>query len=343
MTLYVTATDDGEVPVFAIDVATGAVTKLVAGGELTAPALLGDELVFGRHSFQAPTDLWAVAAGGGEPRRLTEHNRERLDDVAFGAAERLRFAGWNGETVSGWVIRPVGFEAGKKYPIAFLIHGGPQGSWTDEFHYRWNAQIYAGAGYGAVLIDFHGSTGYGQAFTDAIRDDWGGKPLEDLRKGYAAALQKHGWLDAERACALGASYGGYMVNWIAGNWNEPWKCLVNHDGLFDLRSMYFATEELWFPEWDLAGTPWTNPEGYSRHNPADHVAKWRVPTLVVHGEQDHRVPVTQGFQAFTALQRRGVPSRLLYYPDENHFVVRPSNSVLWHDTVLGWLNRWAVE
>jgi dipeptidyl aminopeptidase/acylaminoacyl peptidase len=245
--------------------------------------------------------------------------------------------------VHGWVVRPVDAREGRKYPVAFLIHGGPQGSFDDDFHYRWNPQVYAGAGYAVVTVDFHGSTGYGQAFTDSITGDWGGKPLEDLQKGLAAAVERFPFLDGERVCALGASYGGYMVNWIAGRWPGRFACLVNHDGLFDLRSMYYTTEELWFPEWELGGPYWANPESYEAHNPAAHVEEWRAPMLVIHGGLDFRVPETQGLAAFTALQRRGIPSRFLYFPEENHWVLSPANSLLWHETVLDWLERWIGE
>jgi dipeptidyl aminopeptidase/acylaminoacyl peptidase len=258
----------------------------------------------------------------------------------MGEPEQITFNGWNDETVHAWLVKPAGFQPGSRYPIAFLIHGGPQGSFSNNFHYRWNAQVYAAAGYGVVMVDFHGSTGYGQAFTDAIRGDWGGKPLVDLQKGLAAALAHAPWLDGSRACALGASYGGYMVNWIAGNWSEPFRCLVTHDGNLDERFAYYATEELWFPEWEHGGPAWEHPEGYAKHNPIDYVARWKTPTLVVHGGRDYRVVETQGFATFTALQRKGVPSRFLYFPDENHWVLKPHNSILWHDTVLQWLARW---
>ncbi|MYJ25580.1 MAG: S9 family peptidase, partial [Holophagales bacterium] len=227
-----------------------------------------------------------------------------------------------------------------RYPVAFLIHGGPQGSFGNSFHYRWNPQAYAGAGYAAVMIDFHGSVGYGQDFTDSIRGDWGGKPLEDLQKGLAAALDRYPFLDGDRVCALGASYGGYMVNWIAGAWPDRFRCLVNHDGVFDLRSMYYTTEELWFVEWDHLGSYFANADGYERHNPALLVDRWQTPMLVIHGALDFRVPETQGLAAFTALKRRGVSARLLYFPDENHWVLNPANSIQWHEEVLGWLARW---
>jgi dipeptidyl aminopeptidase/acylaminoacyl peptidase len=224
--------------------------------------------------------------------------------------------------------------------VALMIHGGPQGSWLDEFHFRWNPEILAGHGYAVVMIDPHGSTGYGQAFTDAIRDDWGGGPLVDLQKGLEAAVAQSPWMDGDNACALGGSYGGWMVDWIAGAWPDRFKCLVSHDGNIDERAAYLATEELWFPEWEHKGTPWDNPAGYSKHNPVDHVAAWKTPILVIHGGNDFRVVATEGISAFTAAQRRGIPSKLLYFPDENHWVLKPANSIQWYDTVLDWMDRY---
>jgi dipeptidyl aminopeptidase/acylaminoacyl peptidase len=261
----------------------------------------------------------------------------------MGRPEQFTFAGWNDEIVHGWVVEPADFDPERSYPVAFLIHGGPQGSFSNNFHYRWNPQAYAGAGYAVVMVDFHGSVGYGQAFTDSIRGDWGGKPLVDLQKGLAAALERYPWLDDDRVCALGASFGGYMVNWIAGNWPERFRCLVNHDGNLDERLAYFDTEELWFPERDHGGTPWDNPEGYEKQNPVNYVKHWKTPMLVVHGARDYRVVDTQGISTFTALQRRGIPSKLVYFPDENHWVLKPHNSIFWHETVLGWLDRWTHE
>ena len=347
-TLYATAEDLGQTALFAVDVATGAVTRLVGEGTVRTPQLGhqrgggggGDRIVFGRDTLRSPVDLFSVSSDGGDLRRLTEANAGRVAAVRMGEPERLQFAGANGDTVQGYVVKPVDFDPAKRYPVAFLIHGGPQGSFGNDFHYRWNAQTYAGAGYAVVMVDFHGSTGYGQAFTDAIRDDWGGKPLVDLQQGLAAALSRYPWLDGDRVCALGASYGGYMINWIAGNWPEPFRCLVNHDGLFDNRTMYYATEELWFPEWEHLGPEYANPEAHEKDNPARFVDRWRTPMLVVHSALDYRVPDNQGLATFTALQRRGIPSQLLYFPDENHFVQKPANSILWHDTVLAWLDRW---
>ena len=237
----------------------------------------------------------------------------------------------------GYLVKPYGFAAGQRFPVAFVVHG-PQAPGWNLWTYRWNAQAFAGGGYAVVMIDFHGSPGYGQAFTDSISRDWGGKPLVDLQKGLAAALERYPWLDGQRVCALGASYGGFMMNWIEGNWPDRFRCIVNHDCLFDQRMMYYATEELWFPEWEFGGPQYQVPDNYERVNPVDFVAQWRTPMLVIHGEQDFRIPYTQGIGAFTALQRRGIESKLLLFPDENHWVLKPANSVLWYQTVLGWLD-----
>ncbi len=343
-TLFATAPNLGQTSLFAIDVAGGTVRELVHEGTVRDPNVVagagGPRIVFGRDTMTSPVELFSVPAAGGDPVQLTHLNREQLAAVELGTPEQFSFPGAGGDTVHGYVVRPAGFTAGRRYPVAFLIHGGPQGSFGNDFHYRWNPQIEAGAGYGVVMIDFHGSTGYGQAFTDAIRDDWGGKPLEDLQKGLAAALARYPWLDGERACALGASYGGYMINWIAGNWPDRFRCLVNHDGLFDNRMMYYSTEELWFPEWEHSGPYFVNPAGHEAQNPANFVRNWQTPMLVVHGAHDYRVPETQAFATFTALQRRGIPSELLYFPEESHFVVQPADSIQWHDTVLAWLARW---
>jgi dipeptidyl aminopeptidase/acylaminoacyl peptidase len=337
-TLFAVADDVGQRGLFAIDVASGSVTPLVVKGHVSHVRVAGEAIYFALDSLESPADVHAIE--GGRPRRITRLNAARMRGIALGEAEQFSFAGWNDETVRGYLVKPVDFDPARTYPIAFLVHGGPQGSMSNDWHYRWNPQVYAGAGYAAVMIDFHGSTGYGQGFTDSIRDDWGGKPLEDLKKGFAAALDRYPFLDRTRAAALGASFGGYMINLIAGVWNEPWRCLVTHDGNIDERFAYFATEELWFPEWEHGGTPWDNPAGYQKHNPIDHIADWRVPTLVIHGALDFRVSEIEGLAMFTALQRRGVPSRLLHFPDENHWVLKPDNSVLWHETVLDWLDRW---
>jgi dipeptidyl aminopeptidase/acylaminoacyl peptidase len=344
--LYATAQNLGHQSLFAIDVASGTVSTLVEKGHVVSPARLktaaADRVAFLLDHLRSPAEVHVVStdASAGAPVAITAFNKERVADAGFGEPEQFTFPGWNNETVHAWVVKPANFQPGQKYPVAFLIHGGPQGSFGNNFHYRWNPQTYAGAGYAAVMVDFHGSTGYGQAFTDSIRGDWGGKPLVDLQKGLDAALAKYPFLDGSRVCALGASYGGYMINWIAGNWPDRFTCLVNHDGNIDERMAYYATEELWFPEWEHGGTPWENPAGFAKHNPIDHVSKWKTPMLVIHGARDYRVVDTQGMATFTALQRKGIPSQFLYFPDENHWVLKPANSILWHETVLGWLDRW---
>ena len=339
-TIYTHADNIGQHSIFALDAATGKARTVVKEGTVSAVALAGPRLLYGLHHLKSPVELYTILPAGAEVRQITSINAEKLKQARMGEPEQFSFKGWNDETVYCYIVKPIDFDASKKYPVAFLIHGGPQGSFGNDFHYRWNPQAYAGAGYAAVMVDFHGSTGYGQAFCDAIRGDWGGKPLEDLQKGLAATLARYPWMDGERVAALGASYGGYMINWIAGNWPDRFKCLVNHDGNLDERMAYFDTEELWFPEWDHNGNPWDNPENYAKHNPIDHVKKWKTPMLVIHGGLDYRVVDTQGMSTFTALQRRGIPSKFLYFPDENHWVLKPQNSIQWHETVLGWLNQW---
>jgi dipeptidyl aminopeptidase/acylaminoacyl peptidase len=339
--LLITADDIGQHALFTLDPRGGEPRKVVGTGQVTGfSAAAGDSVVFALASLGGPADLYVTRTKGGTPRRLTSVNEWLLGQRAMSPYEQFSFKGWNDETVYGYVMKPYGFREGVRFPVVLIIHGGPQVSFQNTWSYRWNPQVWAAQGYGVVFIDFHGSPGYGQAFTDSISRDWGGKPLEDLQKGLAAALEKYPWLDGDKACAAGASYGGFMINWIAGNWPDRFRCLVNHDGVFDQRSMYYSTEELWFPEWEHGGPYFTVPEAYEKFNPATHVAKWRTPMLVIHGEQDFRVPLEQGIATFTALQRRGIESRLLVFPDENHWVLKPANSVQWHNTVFDWLARY---
>ncbi|HEX7324396.1 MAG TPA: S9 family peptidase, partial [Rhodanobacteraceae bacterium] len=319
-TLYTTVADEGSVALYAIDVASGRPTKLLSDGSVVGFDVAGDRIVAARQDFTHPTDLYTLTTGGVDLAQVTHFNAARLADIAFAKSQWFEFKGWNGDTVHGYAMPPVGAQPGAKYPVAFIIHGGPQGAWPDEFHYRWNPEVYAGAGFGVVAIDFHGSVGHGQAFTNAISGHWGDRPLEDLQKGLAAALAKFPFLDGDKACALGASYGGYMVYWMAGVWNHPWKCFVDHDGVFDARMMYYATDELWFEEHENGGPQYAHPENYAEFNPLDHVKDWRVPMLVIHNSRDYRIPESQGLAAFTALQRRGVPSEFLNFPDEDHLV-----------------------
>lgn len=341
-TLYTWTDDLGHRRLFALDVRSGRANAVSGDGTIAGFDVGRGTVVFARQHLAAPADLFSVSLRGGNERQLTRHNEALLAGLKFGDYEQFSYAGAGGATVYGWVVKPVDFEPGQRYPVAFIVHGGPQGSMGNNFHYRWNPQTYAGRGYAVVFIDFHGSTGYGQAFTDSISEDWGGKPLTDLQKGWAAAQQKYPFLDADRACALGASYGGFMMNWIAGAWPEGFACLVNHSGIFDNRMMYYATEELWFPEWEQGGPQFSHPQAYERHNPVNLVAQWRTPMLVIHGANDFRVPLEQGLATFTALQRRGIPSEFLYFPDENHWILKPANSVQWHRTVEAWLDRWTA-
>jgi dipeptidyl aminopeptidase/acylaminoacyl peptidase len=338
-TLIADAEDIGQHKLFAIDVASGKVTALTNKGSIGGFDVRGDTVAFTQASLASSAQLYAMKLGQNNPVKLTDANTDKLADVRWGEYEQFSFKGANGDTVYGHVMKPWNYEPGKKYPIAFLVHGGPQGSFGNGWSYRWNPQVYAGAGYATVFIDFHGSTGYGQKFTDAISGDWGGKPLEDLKKGLAAAVSKYSWLDRSKACALGASYGGYMMNWIEGNWSDGFKCIVNHDGVFDTRGMAYSTEEQWFTDWENGGPYFSVPEKHERFNPVLHVNKWKTPMLVVQGDKDFRIPTAQGLSTFTALQRRGIESKLLVFPDENHWVLKPANSVLWHHTVIGWLDQ----
>ena len=341
--LLVNAQDVGQKTLWRIDLDGSAPEKLVAQGSVSAFDDAGKHVVYASHNLASPTELHRLDIANGDSQQITSFGDRMLDGVAMGEFEQFSFAGAGDDTVYGFVVKPAEFQPGESYPVAFIIHGGPQGSSGNDFHYRWNPQTYAGQGFAVVMIDFHGSTGYGQAFTDSISNDWGGKPLEDLKLGLAAALDRYDFLDGERVCALGASYGGYMINWIAGQWPDRFRCLVNHDGLFDNRMMYYTTEELWFPEWEHGGPYHENPQGHEKYNPANYVDNWQTPMLVVHGQLDYRVPVTQGIATFTALQRKGIESRFLYFPDENHWVLKPHNSMRWHEEVNAWLHHYLDE
>jgi len=338
-TVYAAADDAGRHSLFALDVATGSARVAIRGGTVKGATVASGALVYQREDLGSPADLYAARLDGTGAKQITHVNARALSEVAMGASGEFTFPGAGGEPVHAWLVRPPGLDAARKVPVALLVHGGPQGSWLDEFHYRWNPQIYAAAGYAALMIDFHGSTGYGQLFTDSIQGDWGGKPLDDLKKGLAAALARYPFLDGNRVAALGASFGGYLVDWIAGAWPDRFRCLVSHDGDLDEFHAYFDTEELWFPEREYRGVPWRVPENYQKHNPVNLVKNWKTPILFIHGGKDYRVVETEGIAGFTAAQRLGVPSEFLYFPDENHWVLKPLNSVQWHDTVLRFLDR----
>ncbi len=338
--LLAAADDVGQHALFSIDPATGRPTRIVGEGQVAEFSPAPGGAVVAWATLAAPADLFLATREAAPLRRLTRVNADLLGERALGEFEQFSFPGWNDEQVHGYVVKPHGYVAGRKYPIAFLVHGGPQVSFGNQWSWRWNAQAFAGRGYAVVLIDFHGSPGYGQKFTDSISEDWGGKPLVDLQKGLDAALARYDWLDGGQACSLGASYGGFMQNWIAGQWPDRFRCIVNHAGIFDTRSMYYTTEELWFTEWENGGPYYKTPDIHEKFNPSAHVTKWRTPMLVTHGALDYRVPYSQGLATFTALQRQGVESRLLFFPDENHWVLKPANAVQWHEAVFDWLDRY---
>jgi dipeptidyl aminopeptidase/acylaminoacyl peptidase len=337
--LLVTAEDTLEQPVFRVDAASGKVTRLTRDGHFdNVRVLLGGGAIATMNSIMAPDDLYRLDGRGGVAR-LTDVNHDRLAELDPVIFDKFSFAGANNDTVWGWTLRPT--RVTTPLPIAFLVHGGPQGTFSNAWSYRWNPRLFTAPGYAAIGIDFHGSTGYGQAFTDAIRRNWGGWPLEDLQKGLAFALAHDPQLNGNNVCALGGSYGGYMMNWIEGRWPDRFKCIVQHDGVFDARAMAYETEELWFDEWEHGGHPYyAAPAEYEKWNPVNYVDKWETPQLVITSERDYRIPYTQGIAAFTALQRQNIPSRLLIFPDENHWVLKPKNSVQWYDEVFGWMRRW---
>lgn len=343
--LIVTAEDVLDTPAFRIELASGKVTRLklaprgLSEGHISSITPLADgRILFTRDAIATPPEVF-IGAPGKSPRQLSHGSDAALAALTPVSSVRYSFAGAGGDTVWGQIHKPAGVSG--PLPVLLFVHGGPQGSFGDAWSFRWNPRIFISQGYAVVSVDFHGSTGYGQAFTDSITKDWGGHPLEDLKLGLAAALARDGQLDGARACALGASYGGYMMNWIEGNWADRFKCLVNHNGVFDARAMAYSTEELWFDEWEHGGKPYYEASAdYEEGNPVNHVARWQTPMLVVLGEKDYRIPYSQGLGAFTALQRKGVPAELLVFPDENHWVLKPKNSLQWHQTVFDWLARW---
>ncbi len=273
------------------------------------------------------------------PTQLTHLNDAILSRVAMSPLERFQFTGAHDDKVEGFLVKPPNFDGSKKYPVKFLIHGGPQGAWGDDWSYRWNPELFAASGYVVIMINFHGSTGYGQKFIDAINGDWGGAPYEDLMKGLDYAEQTYPFIDKNRECALGASYGGYMANWILGH-TDRFKCIVSHDGMFNAESAWGTTEELWFNDWEFKGTPYDNRASYEKWSPHQYAKNFKTPTLVIHGQRDYRLDVSEGFQLFTTLQMEGVPSKMLYFPDEGHWVLKPQNSKLWYETVNAWVDQW---
>jgi dipeptidyl aminopeptidase/acylaminoacyl peptidase len=289
-----------------------------------------------------PKGAQPISLTGVAPRALADPDAEMLSRVSMSPLESFSFTGAHNDKVEGFLVKPPNFEASKKYPVKFLIHGGPQGAWGDDWSYRWNPELFAANGYVVIMINFHGSTGYGQKFIDAINGDWGGAPYEDLMKGLDYAEKTYPFIDKDRECALGASYGGYAINWILGH-SDRFKCLVSHDGMFNAESAWGTTEELWFNNWEFKGTPYDNRASYEKWSPHQYANNFKTPTLVIHGQKDYRLDVSEGFELFTTLQMEGVPSEMLYFPDEGHWVLKPQNSQLWYKTVNHWVEQWTKK
>ncbi|HYE25376.1 MAG TPA: S9 family peptidase [Clostridia bacterium] len=348
--LYITAGNEGGAPVYVVNITGGVPTEIVRGGSNDSPTATpdGTAIVFTRNTVMYPNELVraavdpATGAAKGEAVQLTSINRAVLSQVAMQPVEPFWFTGSEKARVQGFIVKPPNFDPAKKYPVKFLIHGGPQGAWGDDWSFRWNPNLFAADGYVVVAVNPRGSTGYGQKFIDDVNGDWGGRAYKDLMLGLDYVAKTYTYADTTNACAMGASYGGYMVNWIAGH-TTRFKCLVSHDGMFNTESAHGTTEELWFNEWEFKGTPWNNRDLYRKWSPHLHVTKFKTPTLVVHGQLDYRLDVSEGFQLFTALQRLNVPSKMLYFPDEGHWVLKPQNSQFWYQTVNDWVDQWTKE
>jgi dipeptidyl aminopeptidase/acylaminoacyl peptidase len=349
------AEDYGGAPVFGVSV--GMETKPAGGGTdaLHADDLVfsGDVMFFTRMSARAPNEIWRDDATPKDEigtyssdsflKPVTHVNDALLSQIDMQPLEPFTFKGANNDDVQGFMVKPPGFDPNKKYPLKFLLHGGPQGAWGNEWTFRWNAELFAATGnYVVVMINFHGSTGYGQKFTDSISGDWGGKPYVDVMKGLDYIEKTYPFIDKNREAALGASYGGYMANWLLGHTNR-FKCIVSHDGMFNAESAYGTTEEIWFMNWEFGGPPWKKRDVYRKWSPHEYAQNFKTPTLVVHGQNDYRLDVSQGFDLFTTLQILKVPSKMLYFPDEGHWVLKPQNSRLWYKTVNEWVDQWCKK
>jgi dipeptidyl aminopeptidase/acylaminoacyl peptidase len=349
-TLFFNSEDKGEAPVYSIDVRGGTPRKLLRGFNDDL-AVTGDNnsLLFTRMSVNSPNKIGRFVCLGStgscalpDGELLTHLNAPVLSQVSMPPLEPFWFPGAFGDKVEGFLLKPPNFDASKKYPLKFIIHGGPEVPMGDLWSYRWNAELFAASGYVVIMINFHGSPGYGQKLIDEINGDWGGAPFEDLMKGLDYAEKTFPFIDKDRECALGASYGGYMANWVLGHTNR-FKCIVSHDGMFNTISAWGTTEELWFNNWEFKGTPYTNPEMYEKWNPRNFAKNFKTPTLVIHGQLDYRLDVSEGFQLFDTLQVLGVPSKMLYFPDEGHWVLKPQNSELWYKTVNDWVDQWTKK
>jgi len=341
--LYFTANDRGENSMYAVDVHTKRVDQLTEGSYNANIRITpdGGSLVFLSQAVNAPAEIFTCDISGKNITQLTRTNSGLLAELDMNPVEHFWFEGAEKTQVHGMLLKPPGFDPGRKYPLIFLVHGGPQGMWGDMFHYRWNAQMFAAPGYVVVMVNPRGSTGYGQKFTDEISGDWGGRVFEDLMNGLDYVLETYDFIDKNRLAAAGASFGGYMMNWFEAQ-TDRFKCLVNHDGVFNTVSMYLGTEELWFPEWEFKGVPWDKNarKVYDKWSPSSYIQNFRTPMLIIHSQLDYRVPLTEGLQAFTALRKMGVPSKFLYFPDEDHWIHKPLNSELWYKTIHEWIAGW---
>jgi dipeptidyl aminopeptidase/acylaminoacyl peptidase len=335
--IYAVVEERGRDNIYRIDVPGFKRTRVISGGLNTGVQVAPDNrtLVYVHQSNTQPPEVWA---GG---KALTHHNDSALAALDLPPLEEFGFVGALGDSVFGWTQKPPHFDPSRKYPLVYLIHGGPQGAWTDYWGARWNYQMFAARGWVVAAVNFHGSTGYGQKFTDAISQHWGDYPFEDLMKGLDVVARLP-YVDSTRMGAAGASYGGYMILWIAGQTNR-FKVLVDHDGVFNPVSMAGSTEELWFTDWEFGGPLYANRALYEKWSPLNHVNNWKTPLLVVHGQLDYRVDLSEGYQAFTAAKRMGVDAKFLYFPDEGHWVLRPRNRRLWWGTVLDWLEGYLRE
>ena len=343
-TIYFTAENETQKPIYAMAARPGAEPKKILADTYNAAVSFSSDrktLAFERTSLTMPAEVFAANGDGSGARQLTHHNDAILASLEINPPEMFWFAGAEGTKVQAMLIRPPKFDAAKKYPLLVLLHGGPQTMWSNAWGYRWNAEVFSAAGYVTLMINRRGSTGYGQKFTDEITNDWGGKAYVDVMNGVDSALRKYSFIDGTKMAAAGGSYGGYMADWIATH-NGRFKAIISHASVYDKVSMY-ATEELWFEERDMQGTPWSNPESYRKWAPvtyAGELGKFKTPTLVICGERDYRVPYTQSLEFFSALQRQGVPSKLVVFPDEGHWVLKPQNAQFWYKTFLDWLARY---
>ena len=344
-TIYITANERGKEPIFKLPITGGVPQKIVPNVYATNVQVTpdGGRFVFVASTVAKPSEIYTANINGSGVNALTSVNAQLMSSANLKPAEDVEWTGAMGHKVHGYIVKPNNFDPNKKWPLLVLIHGGPQGAWNDSWGYRWNPEVFANAGYVVFTPNPRGSTGYGQQFVNEISGDWGGKAYVDIMNGVADVLHRNPYLDRNRIGAAGASYGGYMINWILGHNNDPrfrFKVLVSHDGVYNLESMYGATEELWFPEWEFKGTPWTNPAMYSRWSPNKFVQNFNTPILIIHSELDYRVPLGEGMQLFTAVQRKGIDSKFLTFPDEGHWVLKPQNSNLWYHTVLDWLDKY---